>query len=152
MEWLKTVKESHGSVERSSLTLARAINSRGIYVIQAPAGGQKVSGRIPAPLAGARGGGSSLSRKPPYMSTAPQISPDTVLRLTLPESREGGEERRDYSLEELKELLNKLMLMSGKKDHSGSEAEVFSEVGVLLPRAWELWGQRRPGWDWGAHC
>lgn len=98
------------------------------------------------------GGGSSLSRKPPYMSTAPQISPDTVLHLTLPESCEGGEERRDYSLEELKELLNKLMLMSGKKDHSGSEAEVFSEVGVLLPRAWELWGQRRLGWDWGAHC
>lgn len=40
--WLKTVKESHGSVERSSLTLARAINSRGTYVIQAPAEGQQV--------------------------------------------------------------------------------------------------------------
>lgn len=41
--WLKTVKESHGSVERSSLTLARAINSKGTYVIQAPAEGQQVS-------------------------------------------------------------------------------------------------------------
>lgn len=43
LEWLKTVKESHGSVELSSLSLATAINSRGIYVIKAPADGQKVS-------------------------------------------------------------------------------------------------------------
>ncbi|XP_070250935.1 E3 ubiquitin-protein ligase RNF213 isoform X3 [Myotis yumanensis] len=95
--WLKTVKESHGSVERSSLTLARAINSRGIYVIQAPAEGQK-------------------------------ISPDTVLHLLLPESHKGRPELRSYSLEELKELMNKLMLMSGKKDHNSADVEEFSEV------------------------
>lgn len=35
---------------------------------------------------------------------------------------------RCYSSEELKELLNKLMLMSGKKDHSNVEVERFSEV------------------------
>uniref|UniRef100_A0A8C9CZX4 E3 ubiquitin-protein ligase RNF213 n=1 Tax=Phocoena sinus TaxID=42100 RepID=A0A8C9CZX4_PHOSS len=98
LEWLKTVKESHGSVELSSLSLATAINSRGIYVIKAPTDGQK-------------------------------ISPDTVLHLILPEGHGGHEEVRDYSLEELKELLNKLMLMSGKKDHNNVEVvEVFSEV------------------------
>nr|CAI9700547.1 unnamed protein product [Rangifer tarandus platyrhynchus] len=98
LEWLKTVKESHGSVELSSLSLATAINSRGIYVIKAPTGGQK-------------------------------ISPDTVVRLILPEGQGGHEEKREYSLEELKELLNKLMLMSGKKEHSNAEVvEVFSEV------------------------
>ncbi|CAN0131544.1 unnamed protein product [Rangifer tarandus platyrhynchus] len=98
LEWLKTVKESHGSVELSSLSLATAINSRGIYVIKAPTGGQK-------------------------------ISPDTVVRLLLPEGQGGHEEKREYSLEELKELLNKLMLMSGKKEHSNAEVvEVFSEV------------------------
>ncbi|XP_043761210.1 E3 ubiquitin-protein ligase RNF213-like isoform X2 [Cervus elaphus] len=98
LEWLKTVKESHGSVELSSLSLATAINSRGIYVIKAPTHGQK-------------------------------ISPDTVLRLILPEGQGGHEEKREYSLEELKELLNKLMLMSGKKEHSNAEVvEVFSEV------------------------
>uniref|UniRef100_A0A8C0I728 E3 ubiquitin-protein ligase RNF213 n=1 Tax=Balaenoptera musculus TaxID=9771 RepID=A0A8C0I728_BALMU len=98
LEWLKTVKESHGSVELSSLSLATAINSRGIYVIKAPTDGQK-------------------------------ISPDTVLHLILPEGHGGHEEVRDYSLEELKELLNKLMLMSGKKDHNNAEVvEVFSEV------------------------
>uniref|UniRef100_A0A8C6FXI7 E3 ubiquitin-protein ligase RNF213 n=1 Tax=Moschus moschiferus TaxID=68415 RepID=A0A8C6FXI7_MOSMO len=98
LEWLKTVKESHGSVELSSLSLATAINSRGVYVIKAPTDGRK-------------------------------ISPDTVLRLILAEGQGGHEEKRDYSLEELKELLNKLMLMSGKKEHSNAEVvEVFSEV------------------------
>ncbi|PNJ88407.1 RNF213 isoform 3, partial [Pongo abelii] len=103
LEWLKTVKESHGSVELSSLTLATAINQRGIYVIQAPKGGQK-------------------------------ISPDTVLHLILPESPGSHEERREYSLEELKELLNKLMLMSGKKDHNNTEVERFSEVFCSVQR------------------
>lgn len=58
LEWLKTVKESHGSVELSSLSLAAAINSRGVYVLRAPADGQKVRslssgsrpGRLPLPL------------------------------------------------------------------------------------------------------
>ncbi|XP_023555015.1 E3 ubiquitin-protein ligase RNF213 [Octodon degus] len=97
LEWLKTVKESHGSVELSSLTLAKAINSKGIYVLKAPTGGQK-------------------------------ISPDAVLNLILPENPGSMEEVRSYSLEELKELLNKLMLMSGKKDHNNEEVERFSEV------------------------
>ncbi|XP_035293735.1 E3 ubiquitin-protein ligase RNF213 isoform X3 [Cricetulus griseus] len=98
LEWLKTVKESHGSVELSSLSLATAINNKGIYVIQAPKGGQKVS-------------------------------PDTVLHLLLPEGHGAQEAQRTYSTEELKELLNKLMLMSGKKDHNSNlEVEKFSEV------------------------
>ncbi|XP_026908049.2 E3 ubiquitin-protein ligase RNF213 isoform X1 [Acinonyx jubatus] len=97
LEWLKTVKESHGSVELTSLSLATAINDKGCYIIRAPADGQK-------------------------------ISPDTVLQLSLPESHGGREETRDFSLEELKELLNKLMLMSGKKDHSNVQVEIFSKV------------------------
>uniref|UniRef100_A0A2K6UDD8 E3 ubiquitin-protein ligase RNF213 n=1 Tax=Saimiri boliviensis boliviensis TaxID=39432 RepID=A0A2K6UDD8_SAIBB len=103
LEWLKNVKESHGSVELSSLTLATAINQRGIYVIQAPEGDQK-------------------------------ISPDTVLYLVLPEGPSSHEEARKYSLEELKELLNKLMLMSGKKDHNNAEVERFQEVFYSVQR------------------
>ncbi|KAL6038048.1 hypothetical protein STEG23_019389 [Scotinomys teguina] len=104
LEWLKTVKESHGSVELSSLTLATAINNRGIYVIEAPKGGQK-------------------------------ISPDTVLQLLLPDDHGTREGLRTYSTEELKELLNKLMLMSGKKDHNSNvEVEKFSEVFSSMQR------------------
>ncbi|KAG8507497.1 LOW QUALITY PROTEIN: E3 ubiquitin-protein ligase RNF213 [Galemys pyrenaicus] len=97
LEWLQTVRESHGSVELSSLTLAAAINTRGVYEIRPPPRGQK-------------------------------ISPDAVLQLLLPESRGAGAEARSYSLEELRELLHKLMLMSSKKERGNMEVEAFSEV------------------------
>ncbi|XP_026716672.1 E3 ubiquitin-protein ligase RNF213 isoform X2 [Athene cunicularia] len=96
LEWLKTVKESHGSVELSSLSLAAAINSRGIYVLRAPADGQKVS-------------------------------LDNVLRFTLPGSAGDNEATWKYSLAELRELQNKLMLMSTKGEQ-GLEVEKFSEI------------------------
>nr|XP_030143221.3 LOW QUALITY PROTEIN: E3 ubiquitin-protein ligase RNF213 [Taeniopygia guttata] len=96
LEWLKTVKESHGSVELSSLSLAAAINSRGVYVLRAPADGQKVS-------------------------------LDSVLRFTLPGSSRDAEASWKYSLAELRELQNKLMLMSAKGEQ-GLEVERFSEV------------------------
>ncbi|KAM6377190.1 E3 ubiquitin-protein ligase RNF213 [Pluvialis apricaria] len=96
LEWLKTVKESHGSVELSSLSLAAAINSRGIYVLRAPADGQKVS-------------------------------LDNVLRFTLPGSSGDNEASWKYSLAELRELQNKLMLMSAKGEQ-GLEVEKFSEI------------------------
>uniref|UniRef100_A0A8C4TU02 RING-type E3 ubiquitin transferase n=1 Tax=Falco tinnunculus TaxID=100819 RepID=A0A8C4TU02_FALTI len=104
LEWLKTVKESHGSVELSSLSLAAAINSRGIYVLTAPADGQKVS----VPLAG-------------------QTLPQDVLRFTLPGSSGDNKASWKYSLAELRELQNKLMLMSAKGEQ-GLEVEKFSEV------------------------
>ncbi|KAM6119107.1 E3 ubiquitin-protein ligase RNF213 [Phoenicopterus ruber ruber] len=96
IEWLKTVKESHGSVELSSLSLAAAINSRGIYVLRAPDDGQKVS-------------------------------LDNVLRFTLPGSSGDNDASWKYSLAELHELQNKLMLMSAKGEQ-GLEVEKFSEV------------------------
>lgn len=33
LEWLKTLKECHGSVETSSMSLAAAINNKGIYTV-----------------------------------------------------------------------------------------------------------------------
>ncbi|XP_068007364.1 E3 ubiquitin-protein ligase RNF213 isoform X3 [Melanerpes formicivorus] len=95
LEWLKTVKESHGSVELSSLSLAAAINSRGIYVLKAPTDGQKVS-------------------------------LDNVLHFTLP-GNSADEASWKYSLADLRELQNKLMLMSAKGEQS-LEVEKFSEI------------------------
>ncbi|XP_021270744.1 E3 ubiquitin-protein ligase RNF213 isoform X1 [Numida meleagris] len=96
LEWLKTVKESHGSVELSSLSLAATINSRGVYILRAPADGRKVS-------------------------------LDNVLHLTLLESSEDHKPSWKYSLAELRELQNKLMLMSAKGEQ-GLEVEKFSET------------------------
>ncbi|VTJ81099.1 Hypothetical predicted protein [Marmota monax] len=56
------------------------------------------------------------------------ISPDAILCLILPGGHSGLGPDRSYTLEELKDLLNKLMLMSGKKDHNSMEVERFSEL------------------------
>ncbi|KAM4037716.1 E3 ubiquitin-protein ligase RNF213 isoform 1-T2 [Anomaloglossus baeobatrachus] len=97
IEWLKTVKESHGSVELSSLSLAATINKRGVYIIQAPRDNKK-------------------------------ITPDSVMQLNLQEEEDSSVNERSYTLEELKELLNKLMLMSAKGDQSNEEVDKFSEI------------------------
>lgn len=136
LEWLKTVKESHGSVELSSLSLAAAINSRGVYVLRAPADGQKVRPLSSSccPSAALASGRASA----PAMLTisALQVSLDSVLRFTLPGSSGDAEATWKYSLAELRELQNKLMLMSAKGEQ-GLEVERFSEVrfqtqGLLL--------------------
>ncbi|KAK6320904.1 hypothetical protein J4Q44_G00078800 [Coregonus suidteri] len=95
LEWLKTVKDSHGSVELSSLSLATSINTRGIYII------------------------SAHNQK--------KLSLDTALKLQIPEQQEEGQ-MRNYSLEDLRDLQNKLMLMSGKGEQSQSEVDHFTEV------------------------
>ncbi|XP_036388951.1 E3 ubiquitin-protein ligase rnf213-alpha-like [Megalops cyprinoides] len=96
LEWLKTVKDSHGSVELSSLSLASAINKKGIYII-----------------------GAQNQKK---------LSLETALRLELPESQEEGPELRCYWLEDLRELQNKLMLMSGKGEQGQGEVDHFAEA------------------------
>ncbi|XP_061604346.1 E3 ubiquitin-protein ligase rnf213-alpha isoform X4 [Phyllopteryx taeniolatus] len=98
LEWLKTVKDSHGSVELSSMSLASAINSKGIYWISAQSG--------------------------------KKVSLDTTLKLEILEDKEDKEEceTRYYSLEDVRELQNKLMLMSGKGDQGQKEMNYFTEV------------------------
>uniref|UniRef100_A0AAV2KJR2 Ring finger protein 213 n=1 Tax=Knipowitschia caucasica TaxID=637954 RepID=A0AAV2KJR2_KNICA len=96
LEWLKTVKDSHGSVELSSLSLASSINQKGIYIISAQHG--------------------------------KKLCLDKALELRIPEEHDAGQHTRNYSLEELRELQNKLMLMSGKGDQGQHEVDYFTEV------------------------
>ncbi|XP_022619645.1 E3 ubiquitin-protein ligase rnf213-alpha-like [Seriola dumerili] len=93
LDWLKTVKESHGSVEFSSLSLAKSINERGIYTIKAQ--NQK------------------------------RLALETSLMLQI---QDGPEKNMTCTYEDLKELQNKLMLMSGKGEQNQSEVEQFTEV------------------------
>lgn len=57
-----------------------------------------------------------------------QVSLDTVLKLQIPEENDEGRQMRCYSLEDLRELQNKLMLMSGKGDQGQNEVDHFAEV------------------------
>ncbi|KAM4740057.1 E3 ubiquitin-protein ligase rnf213-alpha-like [Anableps anableps] len=93
LDWLKTVRETHGSVEFSSLSLATSINDRGVYTIRAQ--NQK------------------------------RLNLETSLTLQI---QDGQGRSLTYTYEDLKELQNKLMLMSGKKQQNQSEVERFTEV------------------------
>ncbi|XP_071342169.1 E3 ubiquitin-protein ligase rnf213-alpha-like isoform X2 [Trachinotus anak] len=93
LDWYKTVKESHGSVEFSSLSLATSINERGIYTIKAQ--NQK------------------------------RLALETALMLQI---QNGPEKIMTCTYEDLKELQNKLMLMSGRGEQKKSEVERFTEV------------------------
>ncbi|XP_078017826.1 E3 ubiquitin-protein ligase rnf213-alpha isoform X1 [Epinephelus lanceolatus] len=127
LEWLKTVKDSHGSVELSSLSLASAINNKGIYLISA----QNVK----------------------------KLNLDTALKLQIPEEHDEGQQMRGYSLEDLRELQNKLMLMSGKGDQGQNEVDHFAEVFASVQRLAEafiaLYNAGNPlfrHWEAQIHC
>nr|XP_015798016.2 E3 ubiquitin-protein ligase rnf213-alpha [Nothobranchius furzeri] len=102
LEWLKTVKDSHGSVELSSLSLASTINNKGVYLISA----QHVK----------------------------QLTLKSALKLQIPEEHDEGRQMRCYSLDDLRELQNKLMLMSGKGDQGQKEVDHFVEVFANVQR------------------
>uniref|UniRef100_A0A667YC04 RING-type E3 ubiquitin transferase n=1 Tax=Myripristis murdjan TaxID=586833 RepID=A0A667YC04_9TELE len=82
LSWLKGLKETHGSVEQSSLSLASSINAQGVYHI-----------------------GCLLLVK--------------VKR---------GQEEKSYTLDDLLELQNKLMLMSSKGEHGREQVNRFMQV------------------------
>ncbi|XP_077086723.1 E3 ubiquitin-protein ligase rnf213-alpha [Siphateles boraxobius] len=102
IEWLKTVKDSHGSVELSSLSLASAINTKGIYII------------------------SAQNQK--------KLCLENILKLQIMEEHDEDCETRTYSLEDLRDLQNKLMLMSGKGDQGQCEVDQFAEVFANVQR------------------
>ncbi|KAK2553290.1 E3 ubiquitin-protein ligase rnf213-alpha [Acropora cervicornis] len=104
LEWLKTVKESHGSVAMTSLVQAEMINSSGVYVV----------GRLHREQ-------DSRSEK------EERLSLEHVVHLTVPPKESGGDNAQDieYSLDEIKDLQSKLMLIAGKAEKGKDEVDTF---------------------------
>ncbi|KAG9270277.1 E3 ubiquitin-protein ligase rnf213-alpha-like [Astyanax mexicanus] len=99
-EWLKIAYETHGSVERSSLRQATDINESGIYIIQRPFEAQsKVT-----------------------------LENCITLRCKESSSNEKDEVYKTYSLAELKELQNKLMLITAGAEKREDEITTYVEV------------------------
>ncbi|XP_015211977.2 E3 ubiquitin-protein ligase rnf213-beta isoform X1 [Lepisosteus oculatus] len=94
LDWLKGLRETHGSVEQSSLSLATAINTEGVYQV----------GKLHS-----QQGKQSLQS---VLEVA--VKKDSV--------------EKSYSLEELLELQNKLMLMSSKGEHGRTQVNRFMQV------------------------
>lgn len=61
-----------------------------------------------------------------------QLCLEDILKLHIMEEHDEGCETRIYSFEDLSELQNKLMLMSGKGDQGQREVNRFAEVTLQL--------------------
>ncbi|KAL0964856.1 hypothetical protein UPYG_G00329960 [Umbra pygmaea] len=98
--WLKGLKETHGSVEQSSLSLASAINAKGVY----------------------------------HVGWSDSQSDGRCLQSLLVAKVRKDREVKSYSLENLLELQNKLMLMSSKGEHGKEQVNRFTQVFELVQR------------------
>ncbi|XP_049326804.1 E3 ubiquitin-protein ligase rnf213-alpha-like [Astyanax mexicanus] len=98
-EWLKIAYETHGSVERSSLRQATDINESGMYIIKRPSEAQS------------------------------KVTLENCITLRCKEgSSNGKDEYKTYSLAELKELQNKLMLITAGAEKREDEITTYVEV------------------------
>lgn len=102
MEWLQSVKTSHGSVAMSSLMEAQTINEHGIYRV------------------GCENESSSIVLE--------QLTLDSVIQLTLPTGENG--KSKEYSLDNVKDLQSKLMLIAAKASQGKEEVDRFVDVSL----------------------
>ena len=104
MDWLKGIETSHGSVAKSSLLEAQAINQKGVYRI----------GYISEDESAARD----------------RLTLEKVVELSVPLGESG--ESKYYSLDDLKDLQSKLMLIAAKASHGKEEVDQFTNVSSTL--------------------
>ena len=104
MDWLKGVETSHGSVAKSSLLDAQAINQKGVYRI----------GYISEDESAARD----------------RLTLEKVVELSVPLGESG--ESKYYSLDDLKDLQSRLMLIAAKASHGKEEVDQFTNVSSTL--------------------
>ncbi|XP_022783821.1 E3 ubiquitin-protein ligase rnf213-alpha-like [Stylophora pistillata] len=102
IEWIKGVRTSHGSVAVSSLMEAETINSQGVYYV------------------GCLNGDTSTS------TTMEQLTPEGVIQLRIPAVDNGHS--KSYTLNDLKDLQSKLMLIAGKASKGKDEIDRFSDI------------------------
>ncbi|XP_051530047.1 E3 ubiquitin-protein ligase rnf213-beta-like isoform X2 [Myxocyprinus asiaticus] len=121
LDWLKGLRETHGSVEQSSLSLALAINTGGVYHVG-----------WPVDFTGKTGLDNAFYVK--VMKDA---------------------QTKTYSLNELLELQNKLMLMSSKGEHGREQVNRFTQIFEGVQRMGRILLRLRTSGnmifrDWGA--
>jgi hypothetical protein len=100
LPWLKQIKESHGSVALTTMVQVEAINSTGIYFIA-----------------------DSKTR-----TNESKLCPENLVRLVVPKNEDKNREEKIYSLEEIKDVQSKLMLIAGKAENGKEEVDQFNEV------------------------
>ncbi|XP_026713188.1 E3 ubiquitin-protein ligase rnf213-alpha-like [Athene cunicularia] len=99
--WIQMVHESHGSIECSSISQASDINSRGMFVISPP-----------------------QNFKPALEDCVSVL----LLKDTTEEESQTDQKAEEYSLAQLTELQNKLMLVTTKAEQGKEEADRFLQI------------------------
>ena len=101
IDWLQHVKTSHGSVAMSSLMEAKTINEQGFYSVGCH--NEDESSLVPE-----------------------QLTLPNVIKLRVPSGATGNS--REYTLDDLKDLQSKLMLIAAKASHGKQDVDQFVDV------------------------
>lgn len=105
MEWLQSVKTSHGSVAMSSLMEAQNINEHGIYSV------------------------GCLNEDESSSIVREQLTLPNVIKLRVPSGKTGNS--KEYTLDDLKDLQSKLMLIAAKASQGKQDVDRFVDVSLL---------------------
>ncbi len=106
LSWLRQIKESHGSVALTTMVQVEAINSSGIYYIA----------------------DSEKTIEIKSVSSGARLCVENLVCLVVPEDKTKNREEKIYSLEEIKDVQSKLMLIAGKAESGKEEIDQFNEV------------------------
>lgn len=102
MDWLQSVKTSHGSVEMSSLMEAQTINENGIFSV------------------------GCLNEDDSSSIVLEQLTLPNVIKLRVPSAK--IENSKEYTLDDLKDLQSKLMLIAAKASQGKQDVDRFVDV------------------------
>jgi hypothetical protein len=106
LTWLKQIKESHGSVALTTMVQVEAINSSGIYYIA----------------------DSEKAKESKHVDNGVKLCIENLVSLVVPKDEIKNREEKIYSLEEVKDVQSKLMLIAGKAESGKDEVDKFNQV------------------------
>ena len=106
LSWLKQIKESHGSVALTTMVQVEAINFSGIYYIA----------------------DSEKAKESKHVDNGVKLCLENLVCLVVPKDEIKNREEKIYSLEEIKDVQSKLMLIAGKAESGKEEVDQFNQV------------------------
>jgi hypothetical protein len=106
LAWLKQIKKSHGSVALTTMFQVKAINSSGIYYIA----------------------DSEKAKESKHADNGVKLCLENLVSLVVPKDEIKNREEKIYSLEEVKDVQSKLMLIAGKAENGKEEVDQFNQV------------------------
>ncbi|KAL3881511.1 hypothetical protein ACJMK2_027943, partial [Sinanodonta woodiana] len=110
LQWLKMVKQAHGSIEVTSLAQAKAINSKGIICV------------------------GTLNTTNTARNTTMGLDLQNTLQLTVPDHEKESQGHRQYTFEQLQDLQSRLMLVAGRAEQGNDDVDRFMLVSDSVMR------------------